>query len=184
MKKLRSAWIEFNLQVRILWESLKAFALYLLTGAVDCITPVGRLYATVIHADGTRERIGLICTKVVTDAGVAYLVDGLQANTTDVALFKFHASGTGAVAENVTDVGLGTESGSRVSGSQTEGASANIYKTVATVPYTATLAITEHGIFSATTGVTLLDSSVFTAINVINGDSIEFTYELTLPAGS
>lgn len=181
---MKSFWIEFNLQVRIMLQGVINFFWYLLTGATDCITPVGRLYATVIRKDGTRETIGLICTKVVTDAGVAYLVDGLQANTTDVALFKFHASGTGAVAENVTDVALGVESGSRITGTQLEGAAANIYKTVATVPYTATLAITEHGIFSAATGVTLLDRSVFTAINVINGDSIEFTYELTLPAGS
>jgi len=184
MKKLRSAWIEFNLQVRVLWEGLKSFALYALTGAVDCITPVGRLYATVIHADGTREQIGLISTKVVTDAGVAYLVDGLQSAGTDVALFKFHASGTGVVAENVTDTTLGTEAATRVSGAQAEGASANIYQTVATIPYTGTLAITEHGVLSAASAGTLLDRSVFTAINVINGDSIEFTYELTLPAGS
>lgn len=182
--KLRSFYLECLLHLRVLFESITAFIKFVFLNKKDSIVTVGRLSATVIHKDGVRENKGLISTKVVTTAGVNYLVDGLQANTTDVALFKFHGSGTGAVAENIANTALGAESGSRVTGTQTEGASANIYKTVATVSYTSTLAITEHGIFSASTAGTLLDRSVFTAINVINGDSIEFTYELTLPAGS
>jgi hypothetical protein len=148
------------------------------------ISPVGRLYATKISPDGTRTDYGLVCTKMVTTAGVNYLVDGLQANTTDVALFKFHASGTGVGAEATGNTALGTEVATRTSGSQTEGASANIYRTVGTISYSGTFAITEHGILSASSGGTLLDRSVFAAINVISGDSIQFTYELTLPAGS
>ena len=48
--------------------------------------------------------------------------------------------------------------------------------------FDATAAIVEHGIFSqaATGGGTLLDRSVFSAINVASGDSIQFTYDLTL----
>lgn len=183
---IRSAWEEFKLRCRVMLQGIITFALYLTNPfniSKDCISPVGRLYATRIR-NGAREKLGLICTKVVTTAGVNYLVDGLQSNATDVALFKFHASGTGAVAENITDTTLGTESATRVSGTQLEGASTNIYKTVATIPYTGTLAITEHGVLSAASAGTLLDRSVFTAINVINGDSIEFTYELTLPSGS
>jgi len=176
--------IELQLQLRITWEALKSFAKYILFGDKDCITTVGRLYAVKTKSDGTKEDLGLVCTKVVTTAGVNYLVDGLQANTTDIALFKFHASGTGTGAEAITDTTLGTEVASRTSGSQLEGASTNIYKTVATISYVATFAITEHGVLSAATVGTLLDRSVFAAINVINGDSIEFTYELTLPAGS
>jgi len=177
-------WLEFNLQVRIVWEAIKAFTRYVFFTETECITTVGRLYAVKINPDGIREDLGLICTKVVTTAGVNYLVDGLQSNTTDVALFKFHASGTGVIAEAVGDTALGTEVASRTSGTQTEGASANIYKTVATIAYSTTFAITEHAILSAISVGTLLDRSVFTAVNVIDGDSIEFTYKLTLPAGS
>ena len=176
--KLRSLWEEFKLRTRVAQAGLGGFF------NKGLCTPVGRLYAVKIKADGTREELGLISTKVVTTAGVNYLVDGLQANTTDVSLFKYHGSGTTNTAEAVGDTTLGTEVESRATGSQTEGASANIYRTVGTVTYTATRAIVEHGIFSATSGGTLLDRSVFSAINVVNTDSIQFTYDLTLPAGS
>lgn len=174
--KLQSAWEEFKLKCRVLWAAAKA------PWAGD-ITPVGRLHAVVLRADGSVEDRGLVSTKVVTDAGVAYLVDAMQ-GTVEPENLRWHASGTGVTAEAASQTALVTETGSRVSGTLAEGASANIFRTVATVSYTSTLAITEHGIFSASTVGTLLDRSVFSAINVINGDSIQFTYELTFPAGS
>lgn len=148
------------------------------------VTPVGRLYVTKISPDGSRQELGLVSTKVVTTAGVNYIVDGLQANTTDISLFRFHGSGTGTTAEAIGQTALVTEVATRTSGTQTEGASANIYRTVGTITYSGTFAITEHGIFSASSAGTMLDRSVFSAINVLSGDSIQFTYELTVPAGS
>jgi hypothetical protein len=58
-------------------------------------------------------------------------------------------------------------------------------RTVGTLTFDAGAAITEHGIFtqSGTGGGTLLDRSVFSAINVISGDSIQFTYTLSLSSG-
>lgn len=176
--KLKSFWEESKLHVRLFWVAIKAFL-----GLTDKITPIGRLYATLIKADGVNEDLGLISTKVVTTAGVNYIVDAFQ-NTTELENMKYHASGTGVAAEAVGDTALGTEVATRATGTTAEGASANIYQTVGTIPYTATLAITEHGILSAAAVGTLLDRSVFSAINVNNGDSIEFTYELTFPAGS
>jgi len=44
--------------------------------------------------------------------------------------------------------------------------------------------VTEHGLFNASSAGTLMDRTVFSAINVVNGDSIQFTYELTATAGS
>jgi len=147
------------------------------------IVPVGRLYATVIRADGRREQFGLVSTRVVTTAGVNAIVDAFQ-NTVELENFKYHAMGTNNTAENASDTALGAEVESRVAGTQTEGASANIYRTVATITATASRAVVEHGIFSASSAGTLLDRSVFSVINLANGDSIQFTYELTLPAGS
>lgn len=168
-------------------EMLKRFrVLYAAAGSFiqgGDITPVGRLSATKIKSDGSREDLGLLCTKVVTTAGVNALVDALQGTFT-VSNFKYHGSGTSNTAEAVGDTTLGTEVATRATGSQTEGASANIYKTAGTVTYGGSFAIVEHGLFSASSGGTLLDRSVFAAINVGNGDSIEFTYELTVPAGS
>jgi len=70
-----------------------------------------------------------------------------------------------------------------VAGVQSEGTSVQ-YKTVATITYTTTQTITEHGIFSLATGGVLLDRSVFSGISVVNGSQIEFTYTLTVSTGT
>lgn len=156
-----------------------------LNGGDNSLSFQSRLYATVIRANGKIEKLGLIATKVVTTAFVNYLVDSLQnSTTTPMDIFKYHDAGTGIGDEAVGDTTLGTAwGGARVSGTQVEGASANIFRTVATITFNNTFAITEHGVFSASTSGTLMDRSKFSAINVVNGDSIQFTYELTCTAG-
>lgn len=147
------------------------------------VSPEARLYAKVIRANGDVEDLGLIGTKLVTNAFVNFVVDQLQVETALFGDFKFHAMGTGVVAENVADVALGTPVESRATGTQAEGASANIYQSVGTITATAARAITEHGLFNAATGVTLMDRTVFTVINLATDDAIQFTYELTVPSG-
>lgn len=143
---------------------------------------LAELQATIVRADGSREDLGVVSRRVVTDTGAAFIADAFR-NVTEVELMNFHDSGTGVAAEAAANTALGTAAGpARVSGTQSSFA-ANAYRTVATISYTATLAITEHGVFSASTVGTLLDRSVFAAINVINGDSIQFTYTLTITAG-
>jgi hypothetical protein len=172
---MKRFFLELLLRLRVLCAALTPWR--------GDITPVGRLFATVIRGSGERQELGLVSTKAVTDAGVAYLVDALQ-GTTEPENLKYHASGTGTTAEAAGQTALVTEVATRTAGSQTEGATANIYKTVAVIAYSASFAITEHAVLSASSVGTMLDRSVFSAINVDSGDSIEFTYELTLPSGS
>lgn len=140
----------------------------------------GNLYATLTRPDGSKINYGKISSRIVTNAAVTYMRDDFNDGVGDINAFNFHDSGTGAVAENATDTALGTPAGpARVAGTKSVPAT-NQFRTVATIAYTATLAITEHGIFSASTAGTLLDRSVFAAINVNNGDSIQFTYTLTI----
>ena len=128
---------------------------------------------------------GVIATKKVTTAFRDYLVDSLQDSSTyPLDAFSYHGCGTGTTAEANTQTALVTEVGSRVDGSQTEGTTANIYKTVATLTPGGTYAVTEHGVFSASSSGTMMDRSVFSAINVTSADSIEFTYECTFSAES
>jgi len=119
---------------------------------------------------------------VVTTAGVVKMAaDWTNANAT-IKDAKYHDCGTGTVAAAIGDTALGTPfGGARVAGSQNN--TSNVYTTVATIPFTSTLAITEWGLFTATTSVTLWDRRVFAAINVVNLDSIQFTYDLTITAG-
>lgn len=144
------------------------------------ISPVGRLYAVKIDGEGNRHDIGLISTRLVTDAGVAWIAAFLAGTGTATA--KYHDAGTGTTAEAANQTALVTPyGGSRAAGSQTS--STNTYTTVGTISFSGTFAITEHGLFTAASSVTLIDRSVFAAINVVSGDSIQFTYVLTLPSG-
>ena len=153
----------------------------------------GSLYLTHIRADGEVVELGLASMRVVTTAGVNYIVDAFQTSTSvELENMKFHGIGTSSTGDVVGDTALGAESttalnpdSTRATGSTTEGASANIYRTVGTLTADASIAAVEHGIFStATTGTgTLLDRSTFTVVNLASGDSLQATYDLTVSAG-
>ena len=140
-----------------------------------------------VHIDGVsgeKTNYGVISRRLVTTAFVEFMVDQLQAETTEWGDFKYHDSGVGVTGAAIGDVDIETTDGeSRATGTQVEGATAEIYKSVGTITYATTKAITEHGLFSQSTGTTLMDRHTFTAINVVNTDSIQFTYELTVDDG-
>lgn len=126
----------------------------------------------------------VVYDKVVTTAFVNFIVAQLQTETSIFGDFKYHDSGTGTGDEAVGNTTLGTPCGdARDAGSQTVGASNNIYKSVATHTYDESLAITEHGLFNADAAGTLMDRTKFAAINVIATDQIEFTFQITFTAG-
>ena len=146
-------------------------------------TMYAELEAVVIHADGRRTNYGVIATRMVTDAFVADIVDTLQAVGTTFDDYKFHASGTGTNAEAAANTALQTDSGvARATGTQVE-ASANAYRSVGTQTYAGTLAITEHGLFNASSAGILMDRSVFAALNVVATDQIQWTYTITFSSG-
>lgn len=142
---------------------------------------------------GKRTDYGILGWRVVTDAGVAFIVDDWDNNGQDITTLNFHGCGTGTTAEAAADTALVTESttalnpnNTRATGTRSQPA-ANQYRSVGTLTFDADAAVTEHGLFSqsATGGGTLWDRTVFAAINVVgaNGDSIQFTYTVTLSSG-
>jgi len=133
--------------------------------------------------NGTIVDYGVVGYQKVTTAFCEYMVDQLQTETSTWGDFKYHDSGVGVTGEANGDVAMETtDNQSRSTGTQTEGTSVQ-YKSVGTIAYTDTLAITEHGLFNAATSVTLMDRTVFAEVNVISGDSLEFSYYLTATAG-
>jgi len=148
------------------------------------VAPTAVLRGKVYRKDGSVDDLGILSTKVITDAFVNYLVDQLQASSGGIAGFRYHGSGISSAAENQTQTALGSEVGSRSIGTQTEGATPNVYRSVGVVSYGGAFAIVEHGLFRGASGEVMVDRSTFPAINVDSGDSIEFTYDLTLPAGN
>lgn len=159
-------------------ELAKAFSK--LTG-MPVIT--SELRAVKICADGRRVDYGVLGRRVVTTAFVNFVVDQLQTETSVFGDFKYHDGGVGTTAEAIGDTGIETTDGeSRATGTQTESA-ANAYQSVGTISYTTTKAITEHGLFNDASAGTLMDRTVFSAVNVVSGDSIQFTYTITFTAG-
>lgn len=182
--------------LRYRWREVPALLTYRFMGVVfGLVTIESALRLTVRHADGSVTDFGVVCRRVVTTVGVGFIVDAFQ-NLVELENMKFHGFGTGTTAEAVGNTALVTElttqyvtDNTRPTGTTTEGASANIYRTVATLSPDSggTIAVTEHGIFdqAANSGGVLLDRSVFSAVNVVaSADSIQATYELTLTAGS
>lgn len=136
-------------------------------------------------------RLGLASTRVVTDVGVGYIVDSHQ-NSVELENMKYHGLGTGSTAEAAGDTALVTEltteytGNVRATGSTTEGATANIFRSVGTntLDETPGAALREHGIFSAASAGVLLDRTVYAAITLSSGDSLAATYDLTYTSGS
>lgn len=186
----RSRWHLRNLPH--LWRGYRRLLVARLAGAP---TMTGALYLRKINPrTGLVVDYGLVSLRVVTTAGVNYLVDALQ-GTVEPENLRYHGFGTGGGAEATGNTALTTElttqyatDNTRPTGTLAEGASANIFRTVGTLDPDADVAITEHGIFdqAATGGGTLLDRTLFSVINLSgsNGDQLEATYELTLTAGS
>lgn len=163
------------------WADNEAAKIF--TGLTGIPTVTAELSLVHHKSDGTHVDYGVVGYRVVTTAFVNFLVDMLQTDTTEIGDFKFHDSGVGTTAENAADTTMETTDGeSRSTGTQTE-TSSNIYRSVGTITYTTTKAITEHGLFSQVTSGTMMDRTVFSAINVVNTDSITFTYSLTISSG-
>lgn len=141
--------------------------------------------------DGRRIDYGVVSRRVVTNNGVAFIVDAWQ-NSVELENMKYHGCGTGTTAEAAADSALVTESttalnpdSTRATGTQSEPATNQLTST-GVVTFDNSAAITEHGLFSAATTGTgvLFDRSVFSAINVVSGDSISFAYTVSFTAGS
>lgn len=162
-----------------------------LTALTGIPTITSELAVQVIRRDGRRINYGVVSRRVVTNNGVAYIVDAWQ-NSVELENMKYHGCGTGTTAEAAGDSALVTESttalnpdSTRATGTQTEPGTNQLTST-GVVTFDNSAAITEHGLFSAATTGTgvLFDRSVFSAINVVSGDSISFAYTVSFSSGS
>lgn len=113
---------------------------------------------------------------VLVNAGRAIITGLLAASTS-----KFVAMGTGVGTAAVADTTLFTEVETRTSGTQSQQTTSvtnDTYRVTGTVTATTTRAITNAGIFDASTSGNLLVKGDFSTINLANGDSIAFTFNL------
>jgi hypothetical protein len=159
--------------------------------------PIGKMlgFGTIISRLKVRARIGgewidygVVSYRVVTTAFVTALATALHTQASAGDLF-YHALGTGVGAEGAANTGMGTELTTEYTGNVratgTHTSAAGVYESVGTITLdSGTPAVTEHGVMGANTGAsTLIDRSVFAAVNMASGDSFVATYQLTLTAG-
>lgn len=121
-------------------------------------------------------------SNLVTDAGkagVAGLINGVVTN-----FFEYIAIGTGAVAPAAGDTALGAEistgGGARAAGTTsrvTTDVTNDTAQVVVTFNFTSTFAVTESGVLDSAAAGTLLARQTFSAINVVNGDSLQVTWK-------
>lgn len=147
------------------------------------------LAAVIRRADGRIEERDL-GSGLVTHAGVRLLSQdtAVTAGAATFSRVKNHGTGTGTTAPTVDDTALETAIGASATAGVNDNADDDpdaIVTSVATVAYSGAAAVTEWGLFTSTTlaGATMWDRKTFAALNVDTGDSIQFTYTLTIASG-
>lgn len=123
-------------------------------------------------------------TNIVTNAGKAGVASRINGSGAEAA-FTYIATGTGAVAAALGDTTLGTELA--VSGLSRANSTASRITTDVTndtsrlqntFTVTGTAAVTESGVLNAAAAGVLLARQTFSAINVVNGDSLQITWDV------
>ena len=142
------------------------------------ITLRGRYRAVLTSGDVVKEvREG---DNVVTTVGKEFIASFLKSAAAAASTFtaKYLAIGTDSTAEAVGNTALGTEL-ARTTGTVSY-TSGGIYNVVATFASgSGTGAIVEYGLFSSSTGGTLLSRDVESVINKSANDTLTVTYTLT-----
>jgi chloramphenicol 3-O-phosphotransferase len=142
----------------------------------DSIKMTGELRITVTNPEGNLKQEVVIPNLVVT-AGKGYIASRMKDAT--ATAMSHMAIGSGSTAAAVGDTTLGTELG-RVSLTSTT-VTANAVAYVATFPAgTGTGAITEAGIFNASSSGTMLCRTVFSVINKGAADTLGITWTVTV----
>lgn len=175
---------------RVILQALKVSFAVKVAGLCGVATAYGRL-SLVVYRNGVPYDYGIAGYRVVTDAGVNFIVDAFQ-NSKELENMKYHGWGTGSTAESASQTALITEltteyatDNTRPTGSQTENG-ANVYETAATLDPDAGVTLREHGIFdqAANSGGSMLDRTTFSAITLgATGDSVVGTYDFTVTSG-
>lgn len=123
---------------------------------------------------------------LITNAGFA-LVAGLTNGSGSPAAATYIAVGTGTNAAAVTDTTLQTESST--SGLSRASATVSLVTTSVTndtsqmlksFSVSGTVAVTESGVLNASSTGTLLCRQVFSAINVVSGDTLQITWKVQM----
>jgi hypothetical protein len=139
----------------------------------------GRLSVVLLDAQGNVKQSQDIPNLVVS-SGLAFIASRMK-DTTDAAMSHM-AVGSGTTAAAAGDTALETQIGSRVSLTSTTVTSNAVAYVATFAAGTGTGAITEAGIFNASTAGTMLCRTVFSVVNKGADDTLQITWTITLNA--
>lgn len=155
-----------------------------MTAAAICFAPPPSPFGQLLDEAAEKVKrfiqwgIALLAT-VYTSAGEAFTADIFDGTIDNNGNTPFYiAWGTGTTGAAKGDTALETESAEARTLATKSQPSADINRFVGTIVATGTRAITEAGVLTASSSGTLIIRSVFSAINLVSGDSIAFTINL------
>ena len=132
----------------------------------------------VINDEGGKQKENFTIPNLVVDTGLAYIASRMK-DATATAMTHM-AVGTGSTAAAAGNTALGTQLGSRVALTSTT-VTANSTAYVASFGAgVGTGALTEAGIFNASTSGTMLCRTVFAVINKGASDTMTITWTITI----
>jgi hypothetical protein len=134
----------------------------------------------IVHTNAAGELVKEFnVPNLVVTAGKNHIAAKIAATTNTPAAMTHMAIGTGTSTPGASDTALGTQTG-RVSLSGST-VSTNTITYTATFPAgTGDGAITEAGIFNASSGGTMLCRTTFPVVNKASGDTIAITWVVTV----
>lgn len=116
---------------------------------------------------------------VVVTVGKTYLANWLTAATQSDYFMRYIGLGEGTTPASASDTDLETPLATRVAGTLSN--ASNVWQNIASFgPGVDTGAVTESGIFSASSGGTMLAHQVFPVVNKGAGDTLQVTWQVTI----
>jgi hypothetical protein len=144
-KQVRAGIVPEGVDQETIFEALKQ------TRPGGTLEAFGFLSYKVFDKHGTlKQACPVAGVKEVTVEFTKHLADAMCSSGTPMDNFNAHGMGDGSTAETDTQTALVNQQDGRNVGSQTHGATSNIYKSVATIVATDAYTAIEHGIFDTT----------------------------------
>jgi len=116
---------------------------------------------------------------LVVNAGLSFITSRML--NTSKAVMSHMALGSGSTAANASDTSLGSQVGSREALDSASETSTGVITFASTFePGDATGALTEAGIFNASSGSDMLCRTVFSTVNKASTDTLAITWSITV----
>jgi predicted ribonuclease toxin of YeeF-YezG toxin-antitoxin module len=145
--------------------------------SIENLSVTGALNITLVKEDGSVQTVDT--KNLVVSTGLNFIVSRMKDATATV--MSNMALGTGTTAAALADTTLTTEiSGSRVALTSTTVTANQIVYVASFAAGVGTGAVTEAGIFNASTGGTMLCHTVFPVVNKQAGDSMTVTWTVSV----